>query len=241
VGNEALLQRRKRPNWWLLTALVLFHLLALYGLARVFAPDFTKSIEREVVSAFMVTVSVSEPPVAPPEPDEGTQGDPGKKATPREETAPKTPLKNPDAPQRPRTPSTGSANNSGAANSGDGSGRSGQGDGPGSGGSGNGSGNGQAIAQKPSVRSGNINDARDFPVPEGGRATRFGKSVTVVFTVTTDGLAKNCSVAQSSVDAQATSLVCGLVQQKIRFNPAINQNGQPVEARYGYRVDFRSR
>jgi len=190
----------------------------------------------------VVTVSVAEqpePPEAPPNPDEGAQGDPGKKAVPRAETAPRSPIKKQE--NAPRTASTGTANQSGANDSGDGTGAAGQGNGTGSGREGSGSGNGQSIAQRPSVRSGNINEARDFPVPEGGRAVRFGKSVTVVFTVTTDGRAKNCSVAQTSVDPQTTSLVCGLVTRKIRFNPARTQNGQPVEARYGYRVDFRAR
>ena len=92
-----------------------------------------------------------------------------------------------------------------------------------------------------SVRSGEINQSRDFPIPEGGRSTRFGKSVTVVFTVTVDGRARNCSVANSQVDAETTALVCPLVIERIRFNPATTAEGTPVEARYGYRVDFRAR
>lgn len=235
-------RRRKPLNWKMLVLIVLFHLAVLYGLARALVPDFTKSVERDVVSAIMVTVSTGEtppPPEAPPEPDEGAQGAPGKRATPRAETAPKTPVRR-ETPA-PRASSTGDANRSGANNAGDGTGRAGQGEGTGSGNSGSGPGNGESIAQRPSVRSGNLNEARDFPVPEGGRGARFGKSVTVVFTVTTDGRAKNCSVAQTSVDAQTTGLVCGLVMQKIRFNPARTTSGRAVEARYGYRVDFRSR
>ena len=91
------------------------------------------------------------------------------------------------------------------------------------------------------MRSGNLDPRRDFPVPEGGRETRFGTSVTVIFTVTTDGRARDCSVARSTADAETTSLVCGLVIEKIRFNPARTRSGDPVEARYGYRVDFRER
>ena len=79
------------------------------------------------------------------------------------------------------------------------------------------------------------------PAPPGGREARFGKSVTVVFTVTPDGRARHCSVARSSVDAEATALVCPLVIRKIRFNPATRGDGTPIEARYGYRVDFRAR
>lgn len=235
-------RRRKPLNWKLLTLIVLFHLAVLYGLARALVPDFTKSVERDVVSAVMVTVSVAgppDPPDAPPDPDEGAQGAPGKKAVPRAETAPKSPVRNDNS--APRAASTGNANQSGASDRGDGTGAAGQGEGTGSGRGGTGSGNGESIPQKPSVRSGNLNEARDFPVPEGGRGTRFGKSVTVAFTVTTDGRAKNCSVVRSSVDAQTTGLVCGLVMQKIRFNPARTTSGRAVEARYGYRVDFRAR
>jgi len=65
--------------------------------------------------------------------------------------------------------------------------------------------------------------------------------VTVVFTVQPDGRATNCSVARTSADSATTSLVCGLVMEKIRFNPARRQNGDRVAARYGYRVDFRER
>lgn len=237
-------KRRKKLNWKLLVALVLFHLLVLYLLARVFAPDFTRSVEQEVLSTITVTVTTPdppEPPEAPPAPDEGAQGDPGAKAVAREVTAPKPKLPPPTPTPAPRASSTGDANRSGANTSGDGTGAAGQGDGTGSGRGGSGSGNGLAMAKGPSIRSGTINEARDFPVPEGGRATRFGKSVTVHFTVTTDGRAKNCSVARTSVDAQTTGLVCGLVIQKIRFNPAVARNGQPIEARYGYRVDFRAR
>jgi protein TonB len=91
------------------------------------------------------------------------------------------------------------------------------------------------------VRSGELNEARDFPAPEGGRAARFGKSVTFHFTVTTDGRARDCSVASSQVDAATTARVCPLVMERIRFNPATTREGTPVEARCGYRVDFRAR
>ncbi len=229
---------RRRPEPATLVIIVLFHVLAIYGLARAFAPDVTQSIERSVVTAFTVTVKTTKddiPPENEPVPDEGAAGEQGKEAVARAETAPEVerPLTKKPA---PKASSTGSANSSGAKDDGDGTGAAGQGSGPGSGRAGGGSGG--AIARKPSVKSGNLNTASDFPVPEGGRQVRFGKSVTVHFTVTTDGRAKSCSVARSGVDAETTALVCGLVQRKIRFNPAMTRDGTPVEARYGYRVDF---
>ena len=79
------------------------------------------------------------------------------------------------------------------------------------------------------------------PVPPGGRQSRFGKTVIVHFTVTTDGRARDCTVASSSVDAETTARVCPLVVQRIRFNPARRADGTAVEARYGYRVSFTAR
>jgi periplasmic protein TonB len=236
--------QKKRLNWKLIVLIVLLHLAALYGLARALAPDFTARVIEQATSLVTVTVSTYEeelpevePSMAPPQPDEGAAAEAGKEAVAREVVAPPQPLPRPSP--APRASSTGTANASGATDRGDGTGAGGQGDGTGSGRSG--SGQGGAVAAGPSVRSGELNEARDFPVPEGGRAARFGKSVTVHFTVTTDGRARNCSVASSQVDAATTARVCPLVVERIRFNPATARDGAPVEARYGYRVDFRAR
>ncbi|WP_338242716.1 hypothetical protein [Aurantiacibacter hainanensis] len=234
----------KRLNWKLIVVIVLLHFAALYGLARALAPEFTASVVEQATSLVTVTVSTyeeeppeTEPSVSPPQPDEGAAAEAGKEAVAREVTAPERPLPRPSP--APRAASTGTANTSGAADRGEGTGAGGEGEGTGSGRSG--SGQGGAVAVGPSVRSGELNEARDFPVPEGGRAARFGKSVTVHFTVTTDGRARDCSVASTQVDAATTALVCPLVIERIRFNPATARDGTPVEARYGYRVDFRAR
>lgn len=240
VSGEGYANQRRKPRIGTIVLIVLLHIAAIYGLARAFAPGAVQTVEQSVVEAFTVTVTTREYEEPPePEPDEGAAGDPGERATPKPVTAPtpKVPLER-NTPV-PRASSTGDANRSGARESGDGTGASGPGEGTGSGRGGGGPGGG--IAVKPSVASGELNTASDFPVPEGGRATRFGKSVTVVFTVTTDGRARDCSVARSSVDAATTAQVCPLVLQKIRFNPARTADGTPVEARYGYRVDFRER
>ena len=234
-GPESYSQTRRRPRPGLVVLIVLFHLAALYGLTRVFAPTFVASVEETVVSAFTVTITTPEEPE--PEPDAGASGEQGQEAVPKPVTAPPPKLPKPKNTPVPKASSTGAANTSGAKDSGDGTGAGGSGSGTGSGNGGGGQGGG--IAVKPTVRSGELNQARDFPIPEGGRESRFGKSVTVVFTVTTDGRARDCSVANSQVDAATTARVCPLVMDKIRFNPATRADGSPVEARYGYRVDFR--
>ncbi len=226
------------PRWPLLTGIVIFHVFALYGLSRFLAPEFTASVEREVTNAFTVTITAPEEPEALPEPDEGAAGPAGEEAVPQPVTAPTAPIERNPQP-RPQASSTGTAQRSGARPAGDGTGGQGEGAGTGSGNRGGGQGGG--IAVRPSVASGSLDPRRDFPIPDGGRETRFGTSVTVAFTVTIDGRARNCGVARSTADAQSTALVCSLVVEKIRFNPARNSAGDPVEARYGYRVDFRAR
>lgn len=242
--STGFLAKRRKPRWMLIVLIVLFHLAALYGLARALAPDFTASVIDRATSLVTVTVSTyepeqpeAEPSMAPPQPDEGAAAEAGRDAVAREVTAPEQPLPRPVP--APRASSTGTANASGASESGAGTGAGGQGAGTGSGRSG--SGQGGAVAVGPSVRSGELNEARDFPIPEGGRASRFGKSVTVHFTVTVDGRARDCSVASTQVDAATTARVCPLVIERIRFNPATTRDGTPVEARYGYRVEFRAR
>lgn len=235
VQRQSFTNRSRRPRPALIVAIVLLHLAGIYALARVFAPSATASVERTVVSAFTVTITAPEDEKQP-EPDEGASGDAGKKATPKPVTAPKvpTPRKSP----APQASSTGAANTSGARDEGDGTGAAGDGLGTGSGNQGGGMGGG--IASKPSVRSGGV-EPRDYPMPDGGRQVRYGQYVLVHFTVTKDGRARNCSVAKSTADSEATAITCPLVVNKVRFNPARNAAGDPVEARYGYRVDFRSR
>ncbi len=227
----------------LVTALVVgLHVVALLGLIQAFAPNFTAKVADQVLSTFTVTVTTPPPSPKPPPPKApnkaGAAAPVGKKAVPREAPAPKPKLVIATK-SAPPVAGKGNDNAAGAAAAGQGTGAGGQGNGTGSGASGDGQGGG--MASRPSVRSGELNNASDFPAPPGGRETRFGKSVTVFFTVTTDGRARDCSVARSSVDAQATVLVCPLVVRKIRFNPAKRADGTPYEARYGYKVDFRER
>ena len=234
ASNFSTTRRKPRPAVIVLIALI--HLAIFYGLVRALAPGTVEGVERSVISAFEVTITAPQDPPEEDEPDEGMQGDPGKEAVAAPVTAPspKQPVRQ-DRPI-PKAASTGAAPTSGARESGDGTGAAGEGPGTGSGNSGQGSGGG--VATKPSVRSGSINAARDFPIPEGGRSVRDGTSVTVAFTVGVDGRASNCSVVRPGPDPATNALVCPLVVERIRFNPARDAEGNPVPARYGWRQDF---
>lgn len=229
-------RQRRRPSLPLLAGIVLLHIAALYGLARALAPDITASVEQQVVSAFMVTITAPPAPPPPenrPEPDEGAQGDPGRDAVPQPVTQPSPPRDLKPAPPRPRASSTGTANRSGAAEAGEGTGAAGIGLGTGSGNSGGGRG-GVAVT-KPVHISGSIDNACDFPVPLGGREARRGTEVIVRVTVGTDGRARNCSVYRPSPDPEADRITCQLVESRLGFRPATDGEGNPVAAPFYWR------
>ncbi|MGB7372973.1 TonB family protein [Pontixanthobacter sp.] len=227
---------RRRPKPATIALIVLLHIAAIYGLARAFAPDMMQSAQDNVMDGLTVIITAPEkpPPEEPePVPDEGAAGDPGEKTVPRAVTAPapKIPLKQ-DQPV-PRASSTGNANNSGAKDTGEGTGAAGSGDGTGSGRGGGGMG-GIAVT-KPEHISGSIDNARDYPVPEGGRQARLGTEVIVKVTVGVDGRARNCSIYRSSPDGEADRLTCQLVMDRLRFKPATDGNGDPVAAPFYWR------
>lgn len=228
--------RPRRLRWPLIAVIVVLHVAALYGLARALAPDFTAAVEREVVSAFSIPPPA--PPAPPPpenrsEPDEGAQGSPGREAVaqPVSAPSPRVPVRQ-DRPL-PRAASTGTASRSGAAAAGDGTGAAGTGTGTGSGNAG--SGRGGIAVSRPVHISGTIDNARDYPVPSGGRAARQGTEVIVRVTVGTDGRARDCSVYRPSPDAEADRITCNLVESRLGFRPAMDANGNPVAAPFYWR------
>jgi protein TonB len=231
--------RRKRLSWPLIAGIVLLHIAALYGLARALAPDITAAVEREVVSAF--SIAAPPPPAPPPpenrpEPDEGAQGAPGREAVAKPVTAQPPRVRVRKDEPLPRAASTGTANRSGAAAAGEGTGAAGTGFGTGSGNSG--SGRGGVAVSKPVHISGSIDNARDFPVPPGGREARRGTQVIVRVTVGTDGRARDCSVYRPSPDPEADRITCRLVESRLGFRPARDAAGNPVPAPFYWRQQW---
>mgnify|MGYP001102035689 CR=1 FL=1 len=226
-------ERRRKPRWGTLALVVLLHVLALLGLARAFAPDFTAQVVRQAASVLTVTITApneEETPPPEPEPDEGTAGEEGRKATPRETAAPKPKIPVRQDPPSPRVTSTGAETQSGARETGEGTGGISAGEGTGSGRSGRGQGNG---ARKLEKIAGDINSARDYP--KKTRDLRIGHSVTILLTVGPDGLVTDCRVTEPSPDAEADGITCRLASQRFRFRPAANARGEPIVGRYAWR------
>ena len=235
--NERFETRRRRLSWPLVAGIVLLHLAALYGLARALAPHITAAVEEQVVSAFSIAATPDPPPPEnASQPDQGAQGDSGREAVAQRVTSPppRKPLKQ-DKPL-PRAASTGSASQSGAAAAGDGTGAAGSGLGTGSGNGGSGRGGGAAT--KPVHISGSIDNARDFPVPPGGREARRGTQVIVRVIVGTDGRARACAIVRASPDPEADRLTCRLVESRLGFRPAMDAGGTPVVAAFYWRQQW---
>jgi periplasmic protein TonB len=83
--------------------------------------------------------------------------------------------------------------------------------------------------------SGEINSARDYPVPAGGREARRGTEVIVRIMVGTDGRARDCVIFRPSPDSDADHLTCQLVESRLRFRPATDAAGNPVAAPFFWR------
>lgn len=237
---------RRRPRWGLVALLFGLHVLAIIGLARAFAPDFTASVIERAGSLVTVTVTTPPPPEPPPEPepspdpeprpDEGAAAPEGREATPRAVVAPEPRIMLPSPSPAPRAASTGPANSAGAGDEGRGTGAGGVGDGFGSGRGGDGRG-GEPVAGPVRI-AGDIDNAADYPIPRGGRAIRLGHSVTIAMTVTVEGRARDCRVVSPSPDPVADRITCTLAVERFRFRPATNAAGQAVAASYGWRQSW---
>lgn len=227
---------RRRLRWGTLTLVLLGHLVAGAVLIRAFAPQFPAQAIEAVGSLVTVTITTPPPPDEPaPTPDPGAAGEEGRKATPREVQAP-----TPRLPVRPtpvpRASSTGSADTSGAREQGSGTGAAGEGSGTGSGAGGGGQGGG--MATKPVLVSGAIDDARAYPIPEGGREARIGKSVIIALTVGTDGRPTACRTYRSSGLPETDAITCRLAMERLRFRPATNARGEPVVGTFHWQQRF---
>lgn len=175
-----------------------------------------------------VLIDISEPPPPPPEPETGKakeeEGAAGKKAEPTEVVVPKPPVELPTKPPLPAAPIAGSgtSSNAGAANVGTGPGAGGSGTGRGGGGSGGG-----VAAQ---WVSGGLQNS-DYP--RSALRSHLTGRVSVRFTVLTNGRISNCRVVASSGSPLLDATTCRLLTERLRFRPARNSAGAPIESEIG--------
>ncbi len=226
-----------RTKAGVIVLVALLHVVVVLGLIRAFAPDFTAQVTEKVLSTFTVTITA--PPQPPPPAEQpreaGNEGAAGKQAVPKAAAAPEPKIPIAKAPA-PSASSSGSADTSGATSAGSGAGAGGQGSGPGAGGSGSGQGGG-AVTKAVHI-SGQINNAKDFPIPPGGREARIGKSVILALTVAPSGRATGCRVYKSSGFPETDATACVLAMERLRFKPATNAAGDPVTSTFYWQQKF---
>jgi len=66
-----------------------------------------------------------------------------------------------------------------------------------------------------------------------------GGTVGITVTVTPEGRATDCVVTQSSGHADLDHAACKELQEKARFEPALDAEGKPVSAQFSTKITFR--
>ena len=100
-------------------------------------------------------------------------------------------------------------------------------------GSGSGPGGGGAGGTQPQLISGQFR-TRHYP-RELQEAWAYADAVLVTFQVQTDGRVTGCRVYESSGNAEIDRETCRLAETRLRFRPALDEQGRPTVASYGYR------
>jgi protein TonB len=134
------------------------------------------------------------------------------------------------------TPIEGSDPSAGAADvKGPGTGSGGQGTGTGSGNAGGGTGGGGGGGARAQLVRGRLMN-EDYP----RSALRAGiqGSVSVRFTVDTDGVARDCLVTRSSGNADLDTTTCRLIERRFRYRAARDAQGKPVPETIGKTYDW---
>ncbi len=224
-------------------AVALICLLVGWGLMTGLRTDFSQQLEDAFdLVAFDVTPPRPEvePPPPPPRKEPSKAENPEGAAAPKNlkskatqvvRPEPKIVLKTKNDITSAKKAGEGDDKSQGASDRpGPGTGAGGVGTGTGSGTSGSGTGGGGSGAGWGPARkiAGDITNAKDYPRQR--RDLRNGKSVRVRFTVLTSGRVSNCRVIRPSGSPEDDQITCRLIEQRWRYRPARDQNGQPIES-----------
>ena len=126
---------------------------------------------------------------------------------------------------------SGPSGSAGSADAGTGSGMAGQGSGTGAGGTGSGRGGGGSGGTGARHVSGQIVRA-DYP--RAAVEARAEGRVETRFTVGTDGRVSDCRVTRGSGNAVLDQTTCRLIEQRFRWTPARDAQGNPVAEERGW-------
>jgi protein TonB len=215
----------------------LFQALLAWGLITGLA-EHGRNAAREELRLIGIASVPPPPPVVRIEPPrtrarkrEGAASPPNLKAKATEIVAPRqsAPMPPPPIPAAPvagigAAPSAGAAP---AAGPGTGAGGAGNGTGSGRGGNGEGAGgNGEGSA--PVFLKGEL---RDKDYPRAAAEAGAGGTVSIIFTVETDGRATECRVTHSSGNADLDEGTCRLIEKRYRYRAATDARGRPIRSK----------
>lgn len=210
----------------------LVHLLLGYALVTGLAAQVVHKVSGALKTFDVASPLPPRPPIAPPEAaskaaeGEASPANVRSRATPLIAPPPRVRLKSPPPiPAAPKpAPVPGNDRTAGSAPiPGPGTGSGGVGNGPGSGGYGLGEGAGGAAR---AVRTSGRLDNADYP----RSALRSGAegTVSVRYTVGTDGRVSACAVTRSSGHAELDATTCRLIELRFRYRAARDRTGAPV-------------
>jgi protein TonB len=187
----------------------------------------------ERLKTFDIRVLPPPPPVPPPPAPKAHEakreaGAPARKAEATPVVAPKPKLPVPSPIPAAPIAGRGSAPSSGAAASGTGTGAGGSGDGPGGGG------DYSKFTPARLVRNLSRGDYRELT---GGRMPEGAAMVAI--RVEPSGLPSNCRVIRSSGDSSVDAGLCPLLVARLRFRPALNDQGRPISYQLQYVATWR--
>jgi protein TonB len=195
--------------------------------------QISRTVER------LTTINIEEPPPPPvrpakpaPKPQQAKKpaGAPAPKAEPSPIVAPPPKLAVPSPIPAAKVAGAGSASSSGAGASGTGTGAGGSGNGPGGGG------NADFSRFTPARLVRNLSRG-DYRLIAGGRMPAGAAMVSLL--VQPSGLPSNCRIVRSSGDPYVDSGLCPLVVERLRFRPALDDQGRPVPYQLQYVATWR--
>jgi protein TonB len=220
----------RNDRWKAVLAVVAVHLL----LALVIIGGLNVRLVKDAVEhlqTFDIAPPEPPPPVPPPsQPHDAAkmpEGAAAKKAEPSPVVAPPTPLPVQSPLPAAKVAGTGNGPNSGAAASGSGSG---------AGGSGSGAGGGDYSKFTPARLVRNLTRG-DYRQLAAGRMASGQAMVSL--RVDSSGVPGSCRVTRSSGDSVVDADLCPLVVSRLRFRPALDDQGRPIPYQLQYVATWR--
>ena len=218
-----------------ITAVIAVHLaLAFVILTGLNVHSVSQAVQR--LKTFNLAQPPPPPPPTPPPQRRSPQamkkpeGAAAKKAEPSPVVAPPPRIPAPSPLPAAKAAGTGSASSSGAATAGSGTGAGGSGSGTGGGGSGDTS----RFTPARLVRNLTRGDYRS--IAQGRLAA--GRAM-VSLRVETSGVPSNCRIVRSSGDAGVDGALCPLIESRLRFRPALDDQGRPIPYQLQYVATWR--